>query len=84
MQNAQVNSWYPFAFIVLHNFHRDGKSVDAKENQLFVSIFLTVSEGGNSVIKHWYQFGYQERPNVKMRIWNGALRRFVELVRIYI
>ena len=46
-----------------------------------MSIFLTVSEGGKSVTKHWYQLQHPDRSNVKFRIWNGALRTFIELVR---
>ena len=52
----------------------------AEENKVFMSIFTIVSEGGNSVIDHWYQLAYEERPNVNMVIWNGALRSFVDLV----
>ena len=51
-----------------------------EENDVFMSIFNSVGDGGQSVVSHWYQRDNEGTPNVKLEIWMGALKSYVELV----
>ena len=51
-----------------------------EENQLFMSIFKIVSEGGESVEEHFYQEEYDDRPNHRMQVWRDILMDYVGMV----
>ena len=63
---------------------RNGRNVSVEENDLFMTIFNKVGNGGESVIKHWYQKDNEGTPNINLEIWKGALKSYIELVRSYI
>ena len=50
------------------------------ENQLFMTIFKMVSEGGESIEEQFYQEEHEDRPNHKMEIWRDVLMNYVKTV----
>ena len=58
----------------------NGKLVTDDENQLFMSIFKMLSEGGETVEEHFYQEEHEDRPNYRMEIWRDVLRNYVRMV----
>ena len=59
---------------------RNGKNVSTEENALFMSIFKTVSEEGDSIEDHFYIAESDDNPNVNLRIWRQVLRSYISLV----
>ena len=65
--------------LILFDF-RNGKNVIKEENALFMSIFKTVSEEGDSIEDHFYIAESDDSPNLNLRIWRQVLRSYISLV----
>ena len=50
---------------------------------MLMSIFKIVSEGGDSVVEHFYEVEDEEMHNVNMNIWRQALVSYVRLVNLF-
>ena len=64
-------------------YFSNGKKVTEEENKLFISIFMFVGEGGDSVTEHFYEEENEEMPNYKMLVWLSVLLPYARLVSIF-